>query len=169
MWAAFIAAIVTTCYVHGLKHLLESARPAAVLPLEHIHVIGPILKSNAFPSGHSATAMMLAGLFWLYLRSNVLKIAVLILFSLVVLSRIMVGAHWPLDVVAGALGGWIAAFIGAWLSNKFTWGVRTIGQRTIALMLFICTLYLLFFYDTDYPGVNGIQSIIAIASLFCNY
>lgn len=63
--------------------------------------------SYAFPSNHAQGAVV----FWGYLLSEVkkkwLKIMLLIIISLVSLSRIYLGVHFPIDV----FGGWIIGFL----------------------------------------------------------
>ena len=165
VWGAILGALVATVYIHGLKHLLEFARPAAVLDKESFRIIGPTLLANSFPSGHSATTMFVAGIFWFYLRPLPLKLSVVILSLLVALSRVMVGAHWPCDILGGAFGGWISAYLGIYLSQRFTWGNKIIGQRIIAILLLVSVVYLLFWHNTRYADAHTLQVIIALSSL----
>jgi membrane-associated phospholipid phosphatase len=152
-------------YAQGLKHLLEVPRPAAVLAQDSFNIIGPVLGHNAFPSGHSVTALVLAGIGWLYLRSPWLKALVLMVGVTAALSRIMVGAHWPADVCAGMLGGWLSAYAGVALSRRWRWGTGMIGQRVLAVILLLCALSLLFFHDTHYPQADWLQRFVAGACI----
>lgn len=140
IWAGFVAALFATAYVHGLKPWFELPRPAAVLPPGSFEQIGPTLRRNAFPSGHTATAFTVAGIWILFLRSAPLRIAIALLAIVVGLSRIMVGVHWPLDVVFGALGGWGAAAIGAYLSSRWTWGLTRGARRAQLLLLIVASI-----------------------------
>ena len=55
---------------------------------------------QSFPSAHTATAFGFAlGLIWLYRRGSV---AFFLLATLAGIQRLVVGAHWPSDVIAGA-------------------------------------------------------------------
>lgn len=165
VWAAILAALAAALYSRGLKHLLDVARPAAVLAPDSFNIIGPTLGRHAFPSGHSVTALVFAGVLWLYLRSTWLKALVLAVAVTAALSRVMVGAHWPLDVAAGMLGGWLSAYVGVWLGQRWRWGVGATGQRLLAVMLLLCALALLFFHQTGYPDADWLQRFIAGACL----
>jgi undecaprenyl-diphosphatase len=60
---------------------------------------------NSFPSGHTADAFAAVPPTFRWLRGALLKAAVLLLASAVSLTRVMLGQHYPTDVMAGvALG-----------------------------------------------------------------
>ncbi|MCL4460777.1 MAG: phosphatase PAP2 family protein [Nitrospirae bacterium] len=109
----WIAASLAGLLLEGsLKHLV--ARPR---PLEHfsaairagqtrVHVLGPHLHWFSFPSGHATTAFCAAVLFGgLYPR---LLWPFLVLATMTGVSRVYVGAHFPTDVLAGALIGTVS-------------------------------------------------------------
>ena len=107
LWAStsFISFIIGTT----LKHLVHRDRPLAALHNRiaahsaYVHVLGPSLYANSFPSGHTFTAFSTASLFaGLY---PALSIPLYSLATLTGLSRIYVGAHFPLDVLGGAIIG----------------------------------------------------------------
>ena len=94
--------------MHSIKLVAPAPRPAAVF--ESVHVVGPLLRSGSFPSGHTA-ASMAAALGIQHLSSRFAGMAALGLALLVSLSRVFVGAHFPKDVVGGtvlALGLFVA-------------------------------------------------------------
>lgn len=85
----------------GMKHLFDRARPFV-----SDAGIAPIIKtpsSSSFPSGHSATAA--AGAITLSTVYPALMPVFALAALLVALSRIYLGVHYPLDVLAGALIG----------------------------------------------------------------
>ncbi len=113
LWAStsFLSFIIGTT----LKNLIHRDRPLAALHSEivshsvSIHVLGPSLYANSFPSGHTFTAFSTAALFGrLYPR---LSLALFSLATLTGLSRIYVGAHFPLDVLGGAAIGLFSTFL----------------------------------------------------------
>ena len=117
--AAILGGLVSTV----VKESFQILRPPAVLAPEQFHLIGHKLDLVSFPSGHTLTAFGVATLLILGLQLRGWRLAcVLALASLIGLSRIAVGAHWPLDVLGGAVlgslcgwGGWQAAI---WLHQR---------------------------------------------------
>lgn len=84
-----------------LKHLAGRSRPYVVRPEPE-----PLMTSAidlSFPSGHAATSF--AGATLLALAAPTLAVPLFALAAAVAWSRVYVGVHYPLDVVAGALLG----------------------------------------------------------------
>lgn len=67
--------------------------------------------SYSFPSGHSQTISVLSFSFACFYNKKKLWIAATVLTLLVMLSRMYLGVHWPLDVLIGGLLGLISAVI----------------------------------------------------------
>ncbi len=175
-------AVVAAVPVGGLfsvvfKRLIDAPRPAAVLDMAQFQVIGPVLHNVSFPSGHtiSAFAAAAAVLATLIARTSTSLIhgahqskaspsfavpgfaAVFGLAVLIGFSRVAVGAHWPVDVLAGASGGWLAGLSGAWLVGRFpTAGQSVRVQRVLSGLLCITGLWL-FGAPSDYP-----QGVLAV-------
>ncbi len=168
-WAAsmLLAAPAATLYAQGLKHLCATPRPAAVLAPEQIHVIGVPLQANSFPSGHTVTAFVLAGAAVFCMSASARRrygwIA-LAAASLVAFSRIAVGAHWPLDLLAGAAGGWLCAAIGARWAGRWRFWERPGGLRAMAALLAAAAI-LLVFDDLGYPQGQWAQYLLAVWGL----
>ncbi len=112
----FIAAdVLADAVVHGLlKPYFDFPRPPAALGLAAVHVVGKPEFVHSFPSGHvtlafTLLAALLPGAHW------VLK-ALLVVYALwIAWSRIAVGAHFPADVLGGALVGVACALFAHWV------------------------------------------------------
>jgi len=163
-WALLVAAIVTTVAIHTLKPWLDLPRPAAVLGAEAITIIGPELRAKAMPSGHAAAALTLAGALVPVMKGRGARTAVLLLMTLVALSRVVVGAHWPMDVMAGALIGWMSGMIALRLMGDRAWMTNRKAVAILAAAFAGCAVAL-FFTRTGYPGTFGIQVAVGIACL----
>jgi len=100
--AAGLLAIGTAALlVTILKQTFDRARPPFVDPT--LDPIGVVPASASFPSGHAATAFAAAvaiGLVHPRLRRPLLALA-----AVVALSRVYLGVHYVLDVVAGTILG----------------------------------------------------------------
>jgi len=164
IWALFLAALFATAWVHILKPLIDIPRPLAALGVDMVNVIGVELRRNSFPSGHTTTAFVLAGIICMRGVHPALAIITLLLATLAGISRAVVGAHWPLDILAGAFGGWIAAALGVALGNKWTVPMGRLSQTIMGLVLLACGLTLLFWHDVQYPAV-ALQMGIAVVSV----
>jgi membrane-associated phospholipid phosphatase len=165
LWALAWVALLGTAWVHGLKPLFDSPRPPAVLG-EAVHVIGRAYKAHSFPSGHATTAFAIGGLLFLGLRAETSRLVVLVVATLAALSRAVVGVHWPLDILAGAFGGWLAAVLALHLSRKTYWiGNHFLIQAALALLTGACAVALVLGHPDDYPLALVFERLIGLACL----
>lgn len=150
VWVAVLAGIVATLIVHDIKPALNLVRPAGVYSENLLHIIGHSLHSKSFPSGHATTALVTAGVFALALRLPWWGMLLAVGLALIpTLSRVIVGAHWPQDILAGALIGWLAAGLGMRLLRCFPLNIRW-GRPILALILIVCAVQTVTF-DGGYP------------------
>ena len=165
LWAFLFLALLGTLWVHGLKNLLDVARPPAVLP--DAHIIGPAHKAGSFPSGHATTAFAVAGLLALGLQFRTRYVIFLSAALVAGLSRSVVGVHWPLDVLAGAFGGWLSAAIAIAIARQtMTFGTKPWVQWAIAIFLAGCAAFLAFGPNkSGYPQAEVFQRAIGICCL----
>jgi undecaprenyl-diphosphatase len=110
-WRVVLAVALTVVLVdHVLKPLVGRPRPFTTNPASRI--VGPTPQGLAFPSGHAAAAVAGAyacALLWPRRRAVWWALA-----GLIVLSRLYLGAHYPVDVIGGAVVGWaVARFVTA--------------------------------------------------------
>jgi membrane-associated phospholipid phosphatase len=162
VWGGILGALVMVVVLHSLKKLLGLPRPFAVLPEETVNLIGPGLRSRAFPSGHTATFALFAGILSLTARQRLVWIPALGGAILVGLSRMVVGVHWPSDVLAGLALGWTSAWIGLRWGARTGWGATIVGRRVLAIVLLIAATVLFIIDHTGYPGVLWFQRGLAL-------
>jgi hypothetical protein len=164
IWAGLLGALFMVLVLRLFKGTMSLPRPLGVLPEEVVTVIGPGHRRGAFPSGHSATMALLAGVWALTTTKRYVRWLALALAALVGVSRMAVGVHWPSDVLAGLALGWLAAWLGLRWGGRFTWGSGSPGRQVLAVALLLAGVVLLIIDHTGYPGVVWFQRSIA---LFC--
>ncbi len=162
--AGLLAGLIATLFTRSLKPLLAVDRPLAVLG-EQVHVIGIDLHTFSFPSGHTTAAFVLAGVYALVMQRERLTALLFMAALLVGFSRVAVGAHWPMDVLAGGAFGWFSAWAGWRLAERWQWAKGLTGCRVMAT-LFLLFAILLFWLDSGYPQAYFLQmSIATLATL----
>ncbi len=115
--AMLIGLVVTNL---TLKPLVSRPRPWVVM--EDFVTLVTSSDLNSFPSGHTCAAFAFAVALCVTLPQKWAKAAALIAASLMGVSRLYVGVHFPSDVLAGALVGTLCGLIGAWIVNcAVTW------------------------------------------------
>lgn len=109
-WAVIIGLIITAGFSEIIKHITHEPRPF----LAGVHALYQHGGYDAFPSGHTSLFTALAVGFWYRFRS--LGVILLFCATIIGLARVVVGIHWPLDIVAGLILG----TFGAWLGNHIS-------------------------------------------------
>lgn len=157
-----VAALLSRC----LKNWMGGPRPAAIIPAEQLHVVGERLLSGAFPSGHTCTAFVLTGVILLAGRVPLRLAWLALLLALFAgLSRIAVGAHWPIDVIAGAGCGWFSAACGVAMVRHFPQLLSARAQFLAALIVALSSVSL-FFVNAGYPLAVPLQFLSAGIGLY---
>ncbi len=90
-----------------LKPLVARARPCNVL--ENVHLLVDCTKALSFPSSHATNIFTGMILFSFVYRK--LSVPFLLIAALVAYSRVYVGVHYPFDVLAGTILGFLCALI----------------------------------------------------------
>lgn len=126
-WFAMLYAVPFASVLSEVgKHIANVPRPAAVIDPTLFNIVGGTLSGhNSLPSGHTITVF--TGIFvviftLLQKPENSKDWLVLVLCCAVAvaggLSRVAVGAHWPGDVLIGAICGLLAATIGTYFAKR---------------------------------------------------
>lgn len=156
--------------VSSIKLLVPTIRPAGML--DSVHVIGPLLRSGSFPSGHAAAGMGLALAIAHLSSSRVVGGLALAMAVLVALSRVFVGAHFPRDVLGGtfvALAVFIAFVLLIWprieakIPEKPDWSLKWLRRMLIAEV--VATLYALCVHAPLAAESPPVAAAVAVAIL----
>jgi membrane-associated phospholipid phosphatase len=169
VWQYILATILGGLFVYGMKELFSVMRPPASLLAGSFHLIGPDLQNNSFPSGHTTAFFVLAGLVCMQQVNIGFKILILLLATLVGLSRIASGVHWPLDVLGAAFGGWFVALAAIWLGRYWRAGLNIWVQRILAVIVTTLSLWAVWTlwhdYGEIYPGTGFMQVSLLVICL----
>jgi len=160
---SLVLLVLGTLYVQGGKNFFDLLRPAAILGPDNIHIIGPTLTRHSFPSGHSFTALSCWTLVILAVSPRWLM-PMLCFALLAAVSRIAVGAHWPLDVLVGSAGGILVAWFSVWICQRFDWPNHPGLVLLTAVLLTLTAIYTPFHND-PYPATGLLACVIAIGAL----
>lgn len=148
-WALFLGALIAGAVSRGFKMAVPLPRPAAVFDAAQITIIGAKLTAHSFPSGHtvSAFSFVVAWLALLGWRAA----PIVLLAALAGFSRIAVGAHWPVDVLAGAMIGLLGGWLGLRVSRHFRWGLG-VRAHWFLVSISVVAVATLPFDGQGYPG-----------------
>lgn len=135
-------------------------RPAAIIDTDKFTVIGAVLRgATSLPSGHTITifTVVSAILYILFYGDKKTKhpllwsIGLVFLASVVAISRVVVGAHWPFDLVLGAIFGFFGGLSGAILTFKYStwwcWMTEPKSRYIHALILLVLSLAIIAEYS----------------------
>ncbi|WP_051362396.1 phosphatase PAP2 family protein [Solimonas soli] len=140
VWHAVLAALIATLLSHGIKICADQLRPPAVLAHDSFRQLGPPWRRDSFPSGHSVTAFVAAAALACEWRERFARALALGVAALIAASRVAVGAHWPVDILAGAAVGLLAAWLALHAMRRWRWGLRLPGHLAIVALLGACAV-----------------------------
>lgn len=104
-------AVLGSYYLNDVaKTLFDTPRPYRLHPeLLRSEAAGATAPGPAFPSGHAQLSATFWGLAAALARRWWFGLSALVLVLLVSLTRIYLGVHWPIDVIAGIAFGFVIA------------------------------------------------------------
>lgn len=123
IWAGFFSTIPLAAIFSIIgKNITAIPRPAAVLDHDSFVIIGNTISAHtSLPSGHTISVFSIITVLLLSKKHNVRYWIIGLFIALILsLSRIAVGAHWPLDIVAGGALGYLAGFGGVALAQRYS-------------------------------------------------
>ncbi|HNS52723.1 MAG TPA: phosphatase PAP2 family protein [Anaerolineae bacterium] len=150
----------------AVKHVFAIPRPSG----EGIEMKAPRLEvSPSFPSGHAQNAVANWGYLALRFRSWALRLAAALLIAAIGLSRIVLGVHFPQDLLGGWLIGLVLVAVYAALEpqlRRWFGEQRTAGQVVLAVG-FPILLMLVHPADTAglYPAEGAVTPTAALVGL----
>jgi len=183
MWAAMFGAIPLACSLsHFGKNYFAIPRPAAVLDHQQFTIIGDALTAHtSFPSGHTITIFtaVSAVVFVLLREAKInnqhltcwvyLSIAVA---TLVAISRVAVGAHWPADLAFGAIIGTVSGLSGEYLSRHYSkwWYWAKVKPAILGcFILTFCFALLVCTITGKLPELTVIWLAISVSAIVGSY
>lgn len=117
----------------------------------------------SFPSGHSTNSAVLYGSLARVYKNPVFRVIAFVMPFLVGFSRVVVGCHYPTDVVFGWLLGAVVIFVIPWIFQKAGDEKRWLVYLVIFL---ISCLGLLYCKTSDYFTSLGLMGGFFLASEF---
>jgi undecaprenyl-diphosphatase len=106
--AAGFSALLALGIAHLIIEVWARPRPYEAHPGD-AHLFVPASHDPSFPSDHATAAFAIAVA--IFLRHRKAGIVALVMAALLSLSRVVVGVHYPSDVLAGAAVGTLAALV----------------------------------------------------------
>lgn len=127
IWEALLSAsFISLFFSKVLKTLFGIPRPAAIFDNNDFTIIGEkLIGHSSFPSGHSITifttfTILMFAFTPKQLKNKFLYYTIFIFVGLfIALSRVGVGAHYPIDVIMGCILGYISGVLGIYFSQKY--------------------------------------------------
>jgi len=106
--AAIVSILLSGIMISLVKLVFPAARPYTLV--EGVNILGPVLRSYSFPSGHTAAIFSLYALAGSVKYRKIFPLFVTVAI-MVGISRIYVGVHFPSDVLFGAGLGCVTGYV----------------------------------------------------------
>lgn len=103
-----------------LKEIIARPRPTFEEEIKHlVNALGHFETNYSFFSAHSSNSFCFAVFVAFYFKNLYVRIAIILWAVLVAYSRIFVGQHYPIDILAGTLFGILIGYISYRLYNRY--------------------------------------------------
>jgi len=173
IWESLISAsLVSLIFSNLLKNIFTVPRPAVVFDNNSFVIVGKTAVGFAsLPSGHSITVFTTLTVLLFAFMPEKLKYKILWVFFTIItgliisVTRVGIGAHYPLDVIIGSIIGYISGLMGIFINQKFkiwTWINNKKYYPIFILLMLICCISLI----NKIINENLIIYYLALISLF---
>lgn len=177
LWESLLSALVLSLvFSRLLKDIFLVPRPAEILNHDSFIIIGKTLHGfSSLPSGHSVTVFTILTILLFAFMPKTLgyKIAWVFLFItlglLLVITRVGIGAHFPLDVINGSIVGYLCGISGIFISRKYKiccWVNEKKYYLLFVVAIIFCSISLLIKISNDNLFVYYLALISLILSLY---
>ena len=113
------------CCVYTFQNITLYPRPWALYP-DLVPAQDPLLWHEGLPASAAAISMLVAGMFWRYAK-GAHRVALFAYVALGCLLSVMSGVNWPVEVVAGAILGFISVRFAHWY---YRYGRKLVGRTS---------------------------------------
>ncbi len=162
LWPIVLAAIIGWLFSYGIKHLVQQPRPGLFFPVEGVIYSSERSGHNSFPSSHVVMAFAFVGV-WLTALPARWALPLLALASLVGVSRVAIGAHWPADVLGGAVVGCVSACLGVRLGCLWQHIEWRHGHALLVAGMLVAAVSLPL-VGHDAPGTLSLRIVLALVA-----
>ncbi len=177
IWESLLSAsLFSLLFSTVLKNLFLVPRPSEVYDNSSFFIVGKTAVGFAsLPSGHSITVfttltVLLFGFMPKNLNSKLLWIVSLLCVGLlIVVSRVGVGAHHPLDVITGSIIGYISGLLGIFTNQKYNiwkWVNDKRYYPIFILLMLVCGVSLLLKIGVENIIIYYLALISLVVSLY---
>ncbi|OGN97274.1 MAG: hypothetical protein A2Z71_00155 [Chloroflexi bacterium RBG_13_50_21] len=119
----FLGTLTLWIVVELVKALVRRSRP--IIRVTQARIVGYRFGGRSFPSGHTSQAFFMATLMASHIHASLWLVILLYSIALLVgITRMYVGAHYPRDVLAGAILGSAWGLLGVLVDGYVLNGIR---------------------------------------------
>ena len=163
--STLVAGIAGGIVSQVLKNYFNASRPPGVLDHELFNLIGKAYTTRSFPSGHTLTAFLTASVLICFADKTTTKVLLFCLATLVGLSRVWLGVHWPIDVLVGSALGTLCGVGAYFFARKFSASLH-IGWIIFIFALLVFSAISALVTPNDYYYAQLLIYLVALLAVY---